>query len=409
MKGEILAESGMVRRRILVLAPLPPRSDSHQGGSQLIARQLNNIAAAHSVRLLYFRTPGEPDMEPALASLCESVEAISRPAPLQHSRWCRLMLALCRGTPMWVSEWGEERFRRRIRETIAEWRPEIIHVEFHIMGQYFDAFEGIPSLLIHHEPGAPAAEERYRDSPGWQSWIRRRDHDAWRRYEQTLMPRFDAVICFSHADLRAIQAIAPQTNLLVVPPCGPSSLSPPAEPHDEPQILFIGNFGHPPNVDAAVRMGRVILPLVHRQRPDARLVLVGDAPPAVVRALRSDRVEVTGRVPSVAPYLSAASIVALPLRRGGGARIKTMEALSAGKAVIATQLAVEGLSVVPRHDYLAAETDEEFAAMITDLLADGELRRRLAGSARAWGEGYCRSRRILEAFNSVYAQLTERP
>ena len=142
--------------RILMLSPFPPHRDGLHGGAQLIGRQIYEIAGAHTVRLLYFRAPGEPGIEPALAARCESAEAVVRPAPERWTRWPRLLLANLQGRPMWASEWNEVPFRERIRRIIDEWQPDIVHVEFHILGQYRDAFAGIPALLVQHEPGTRA-------------------------------------------------------------------------------------------------------------------------------------------------------------------------------------------------------------------------------------------------------------
>jgi glycosyltransferase involved in cell wall biosynthesis len=131
---------------------------------------------------------------------------------------------------------------------------------------------------------------------------------------------------------------------------------------EDGRLLFVGNFGHPPNVDAAFRLTRDILPAVRRGGLSVQLDLVGDNPPPELREMASPVVNVTGRVPDVTPYLDRASLVVVPLRMGGGMRVKVLEALGAGKAVVASHLATEGLDLVDGQHVVHAETDDEFAA-----------------------------------------------
>ncbi len=101
---------------------------------------------------------------------------------------------------------------------------------------------------------------------------------------------------------------------------------------DEPlNLLFVGNFIHPPNIDAAVRLSNAIFPRVQAQIPGINLHIVGDQPTTQIRELANDNIVVTGRVPDVTPFLDRAAVVVVPLRMGGGLRVKVKEALAAGK------------------------------------------------------------------------------
>ena len=149
-------------------------------------------------------------------------------------------------------------------------------------------------------------------------------------------------------------------------------------------MLFVGSFGHPPNVDAAVRLARAIMPAVRARVPDALLEIVGDAPPPAVRELAGDGVVVTGRVPDVGPHLERAAVVAAPLHLGGGMRVKVLESLAAGKALVATPRALAGLELDAGRHALVASTDAELSDAMAALLEDPERRRRLGAAAREW-------------------------
>jgi glycosyltransferase involved in cell wall biosynthesis len=138
-----------------------------------------------------------------------------------------------------------------------------------------------------------------------------------------------------------------------------------------------------------------------------RLVLVGSNPPLELSRRADDHVEITGSVPDVTPYLDRASLVAVPLRLGGGMRVKVIEALAAGKAVVASRLAVEGLDVRDGEEIALAESDEDFSRQILRLLADRESRQRLAAAAWAWASKHPLWSEIAEAYERVYDRLLE--
>jgi glycosyltransferase involved in cell wall biosynthesis len=110
-------------------------------------------------------------------------------------------------------------------------------------------------------------------------------------------------------------------------------------------------------------------------------------------------------VPDVAPYLDAAAVVVVPLRLGGGMRVKVLEALGAGKAVVCSPLAAEGLDVADGAELLLAESDEEFAAAIARLLGDAALRRALGASARNWARERASAGDRIAAYEALYREL----
>jgi glycosyltransferase involved in cell wall biosynthesis len=174
-------------------------------------------------------------------------------------------------------------------------------------------------------------------------------------------------------------------------------------------VLFVGNFVHPPNVDAATRLVRRIFPRVRERHPDLSLHIVGENPPPDLVVASDDGIVVTGRVPDLVPYVEQAAVVAAPLRFGGGMRVKVLEALAAGKPLVASRLAVEGLDVADGDQLLTAETDEEFADRISLVLRDGELRLRLGARARAWANENLTWDRSIDEYERLYERLLGRP
>jgi glycosyltransferase involved in cell wall biosynthesis len=173
----------------------------------------------------------------------------------------------------------------------------------------------------------------------------------------------------------------------------------------EPAIAFVGGYMHPPNVDAALRLLRSIAPAVRRRVPRLRLLVVGADPAREMRDAAGPLDVVTGRVPDVNPYVDEAALLALPIRLGGGMRVKLLEALAAGKAVVATRLAAAGLDVEDGRELVLAETDEEFEAALVGLLEDEQRRGELARNAREWALRNLSWDPRVEAYERLYRSL----
>ncbi|MGE0702982.1 MAG: glycosyltransferase [Vicinamibacterales bacterium] len=147
-------------------------------------------------------------------------------------------------------------------------------------------------------------------------------------------------------------------------------------------LLFTGRMNYEPNADAAVYAAEKILPVVRQQVPGATLHVVGANPTPKVSALASDAVAVYGRVEDVRPHHQNAEVVIVPVRKGGGTRLKVLEAAAAGKAIVSTTLGVEGLAFRPGRDVLVADTPESLAAAVVSLLGDPGRRAELGAHAR---------------------------
>jgi glycosyltransferase involved in cell wall biosynthesis len=148
-------------------------------------------------------------------------------------------------------------------------------------------------------------------------------------------------------------------------------------------LLFVANFGYPPSADAARLLLDHVLPGVRNQVPEVSLALVGTDPPEWLRAAAAadPRVVVTGRVPDVLPWLLAAKVFVAPMRLGGGVKVKLLEALAVGKAVVTTRVGMQGLRDLPPGSLVEAADIGQFVHAVAHLLTSAPARR--AQEARA--------------------------
>ncbi len=396
------------RRRVLCLLPFPPDPDGKHGAARMTGQLLHSLAGSHDIAALHLRAREEPPLDPALRDRLALVVQVDRPSlegggsTLRALRRARGLLG---GTPTWAMDWAVPEFARTVRDIAAEWRPDVIQAELHIMGQYLSDLTQ-PTVLVEHDPGAASAAGLAVWERGARSVGRRVDAAVWRQYEARVLMTADAVVAFTEADRSALSALAPAARVIRIAP----GIAIPAQPSDPvgtdpPRVLFLGSFVHPPNVEAATRLARVIFPPVRARLPNTVLEIVGDAPPLEVRALAGEGVVVTGGIADTAPYLEQAAVVAAPLRLGGGMRVKVLEALAAGKALVATPRAVAGIELVPGTHALVADTDTELADHLIALLERADRRRQLGNAAREWATAHLGWEHATAAYGRLYSDL----
>jgi glycosyltransferase involved in cell wall biosynthesis len=180
--------------------------------------------------------------------------------------------------------------------------------------------------------------------------------------------------------------------------------------HDDPcgwpseqDLVFTGKMDFRPNVDAVLWFAQEVAPLLRQASPSPRFWIVGQNPhPRLAALANQPGVVLTGRVDDVRPYIAAAGVYAVPLRIGGGTRLKVLEAMAMGKAIVSTRLGCEGFDLVPGQEMLIADTPAEFAAAVLALLHDPDRRERMGRAARRFAESWYDWSAILPRLEQAY-------
>lgn len=404
-------------RRVLILAPFPPRLDGRHGGSRSVAHLVRHLAERNRVTLAFLRADDEESVDREIAAACDLVHEETRPGTSHSSvrPWPRALAVLpqlAAGKPLWVAARWHEPFARRIRLLAAKWQPHIVQAAYGAMGQYLRLATsgGARSVLTVYEPGAATSRERSREGGmiarlGWRMSAR-----LWARYERSLLGTTDATVVLTDRDRREMQALCPQARIVQIP-LGITVPAVAADPVgvEPPALLFVGNYLHPPNLTAAHRLASELFPPLRSRFPGLRLWLVGDNAPDSLRRLEREGIEVTGRVPDVGVYLERAAVFVAPLTTGGGMRVKVLEAMAAGKAVVASPTAAEGLAVESGEQLLMAQSDGDFVRAVEVLLSDPGLRARLGGTARRWVAENLSWDHCAAEYDALYDSLCETP
>lgn len=262
----------------------------------------------------------------------------------------------------------------------------------------------VPAVLTVHNVTADYYAQRAASARGLRRAAYRVESARAERFIGPLLERYARVVAMSDADAALLRART-STPVEVVPngtTIGPVVVAVQAHP----TILFTGTMNHPPNREGILWFHAHVWPLVRRELPDARLLVVGRHPQAEVLALaeRDRSVEVTGEVADMAPYFADATVVVAPLLSGGGTRLKILDAFAARRAVVATSLGAAGLDVQGGRHLLVADDGPGFASATVRLLTDARLRdeiaargRRLVEERYGWGTLGTRLGEILRA------------
>jgi glycosyltransferase involved in cell wall biosynthesis len=391
--------------KLLVLSPFVPDPAALSGAPRAIFDRLHLLADRNEITVIAMRASGERADAPALESCGVTLRTVRRRTLTAASsprarRWKRIRLAiglLVDPRPLLVQEFGDRTICAAIRTALASQRFDQVLVEHILMAQYIPCVrDGSPvrTTLSDHDVAASdtaGAGDWFRVP--FKGWLARLDRVKWHRYTRRAYRSATSILVPTAEDARVVRMNVPDADVRVVPFGIADHVVNPVSHSTgvggmrgggrEPStLLFVGNFEHAPNRDAAHILATQIMPLVWQRNDETRLWLVGHAPTATILALRGSRIEVFADVDSVEPYLSAATLFVAPIRDGGGMRMKLLEAFESGIPVITTSLGSRGLGATAGNDIVIAESALEFTEAIVALLADRERRDRVGAAGR---------------------------
>ena len=354
---------GLPQMEILFLTahlPYPPASGGRRREYELISR----LGKYFKIHLCSLTSDPEIDnlnsryLEPCCASI--SLFRISNPKELNwHTQ----------GRPWLMNKYYSEEGLLRISQLLKDRRFDLVHIEGYYLMQLLPAGLDLPVVLVEHNIEYSLDLQRTILSRSCQDFL-----SNWREYyytlswERTFWRRATKVITLTDEDKKMIRHVEHGIDVQMIPngidhetsiyPPGSSRTKSTAEWNRYmsiqcntcSSILFVCNFAYEPNVDAALYFSRFIFPLILNRVPNTILFLVGNSPPDEVLALMNtnylcSHIKVTGYVESLNPFYKAAHVVICTLRIGGGIKIKILEALKAGKAIVSTSVGAQGLNL----------------------------------------------------------------
>ena len=374
--------------RVLFLTPYlptPPRF----GGQRRLHGLMAEVARRHEVLSLSFVDPREDASESlrATGAYCQRVVTVSNRllganGPEKRLRQFGSLLGLR------SYEYAINRTRTMqaaIDDLLAQEHLDVVQVEFSQMAVYrFARKSGSPRLCLDEHN---IEYDVLRRTAGADVGIVRRAYNAvdWRKLrseERGAWRTFDGCVVTSARDQQLLNRDAPEVRTTVVPNgVDIDTFTPSAAPPDPNTVLFFGAINYYPNTDGLLFFLREAWPLLKARRPGVRLRIVGPKPPPAIASWPDPSVEVVGYVDDVRAEIAKAAVIVAPLRIGGGTRLKVLEAMALGKAIVSTTLGAEGIDAAHERDILIADDGEALAAQLARVLGDDALARRLGSAA----------------------------
>jgi polysaccharide biosynthesis protein PslH len=374
------------RLRILTVAARP-FYPADTGGRIRSSQIFERLSRVHHVTMLCFRTPADSAHQIERMRACaSSVEAVPwRETPKFTTRFYgELASSLASPLPYTVRKYRSTGMRDRIHALLASGEYDLLLCDFlqpsiNCIDERFG-----PKVLFQHNVEAVIQRRQatHAANPLARTYLHL-EAAKLARYEARAARAFDRCIMVSDDDCRTMESEYAATNTVSVPTGVDVEYFAPADEGPAPEIVFVGSMDWLPNQDAAAYFIEDILPRI-RQVVPATFTIVGRNPPESLRRLTASHpyVRVTGTVDDVRPYVARAQVCVVPLRIGGGTRIKIFEAMAMQKAIVSTSVGAEGLPVTHDANILLADDPSGFAAHAVGLLQAPETRRRLGEAGR---------------------------
>ncbi len=376
--------------RVAVFTPYLPYPPDN-GGKIRSYQLLRALAARCDVDLYSVHFGAEPPQETitALREFCCQVVSLAVEKPWRtRDRWRRAFASLPRSADYFMTPDSLALADRHLR---AGQYAAVVADEI-CMSPYAELAPYLPRVIARQKVDHLHYAEMAKARPwGSEKVLDSLEATKLRNYERAKMPLYQAFMACSQHDVEIIGRDAPEAQALVVPNgVDLDAFVPSGAPKTgEPILLFVGAMHYYPNIDAMRFFFETMYERIIQALPNLRIQIVGHSPvPEIQQLAQRPGVAVVGSVPDMRPYLEAATVFMVPLRLGGGTRLKIVEAMAMGLPVVSTSVGAEGLAISPGNDILIADAPSSFVEDVLRLLNDGELRTRLSAGGRQLAKRY---------------------
>jgi len=391
--------------RLLILTPQFPYPP-HQGTTIRNYNLIRQLAKRHEIELLTFvEEPGEVEAGGSLKAYCAAIHTVPTP---RRSMLDRIRDTFLSPLPDMGLRLESEAMHQCLAALLKTDSYDVIQIEGIEMGPYLLQIVNGERQVARDRPLIVFDDhncEYLLQRRAFETDVRQPDHWVgafysliqWKKlahYERRCCEAADRVVAVSEADGKALKRLVPGLEVTVVPNGVDGATYDPrrVEPLDlgPAAIVFTGKMDFRPNVDGVLWFSRQVLPRVRAQVPQAHFYIVGQRPHRRLEPLLDDpAVTITGFVPHIQPYIAGAAVYVVPLRIGGGTRLKLLEAMALERAIVSTSLGCEGFPLTPGKHLLVANEPAAFARAVVTLLRDPSHRATLGRAARAFAvKGY---------------------
>ncbi len=376
-----------------------------KGGQIRTLETLKRLHARHEVHYVGLTAPGETEGPERAGEYSSRSFAVTHEAPPKTSSafaW-QLLGGAVSSIPLAVSRWNPPTLKRKISELRASEKYDAVFCDFLAPAPSFESLDEV--ILFQHNVETMLWRRHAAQAQGaMRRFYFRRQAERMERYERSVCRAVRRVVAVSEADSRAMRELFGVNDIPAVPTgVDTDYFAPPERAEPGADLVFLGSMDWMPNIDGVQHFCREIWPRIVERRPETTLAIVGRRPAgAVIELSREDsRITVTGTVDDVRPYLWGAKLSIVPLRIGGGTRLKIYESMAAGLACVSTTIGAEGLEIHPPSDIRIADESDDFAEQCLRLLNNPGERRSVAEAGLELVRGRFSWERVTDLFEQA--------
>jgi len=357
------------------------------GGPIIIYNRIKYLSQNHEVHLLSFIREEQKQYINTVGKFCKKLEYV--PYPPKRGIVGNIFDFFFSSRPNYMIQEYSKKMEQKVSEMVSTENYDVVISEFTMMAQYLYKNKVIPKttkkVMSVHECYTVARLKIMKKKPfSWDAVKAFFYYIRLRPYEFKMYTDADLVLALTPEGREELLHYNKKLPVKIVPHgVDVDFFNPEKRKSEKNAIMFLGNFGHKPNVDAVIYFYHEILPLIKKKISDVKFYIVGQKPPKEIQKYaKKDKVIVTGFVESVKPYFDKSMVSVIPVRLGGGFRGKSLEAMASGVPVVSTSLGVQGVKGKDGEQFLLAETSQEFADKICLLLTDENLHKHLSDNGR---------------------------
>ena len=392
--------------KILFLAVFPPYQNVAHAGGQLLYHYIRCLAErGHEIFLLTFCPEQERKCVEEMRFYCKEVHLVRTPASFPAR--CRKAPYLIIKPVEWVEAYSAE--MHSAVQQISRNHFDVVHVEGLWLTAYLKYFSHSIRVVDEVDVDSRIFQRKAENCSGLAKQYFQWKFRKTLSLEKEMASKADLVFAKSKLDQDYLLSMFPFCKVDVLPPWIESLSHPVASlaNRDAEMIIFTGNMSRKPNIESAIWLANVMLPLLHKDHPQTQLYIVGAAPAAEVRALESKDVHIIGQVTSLLPYYAKARVMLAPMMQGGGVITKVLEAMGSGCPAVGSDIANEGIGACDGRELFIANTADEFVKKTSLLLRDEKIWLNASIAGRQFVEDNYNWDNTCAFLNDTYSRLMQ--
>jgi len=393
--------------------PYPPKGGNLQRSYNL----LKEVAKKNRVYLIAFNQkavlPTAKDVQEAIKELkrfCDTVEILEIPSDASKFSWYYLVSCSFFSKYPYTVNWTKSYdMHSKIKRLAQRFHFDLAHFDTIGLAEYIRDIGSISKVLNHHNIESDMMLRRaFNERNLLKKTYFLLEASKLKKYEKRFCPKFDYNIAVSELDKKVLKKTVGNINIAVVPNGVDTNYFQPYRKNIKNNtLIFCGRLNAYPNEKGLIYFCKKVWPLLKQTIPQLQLRIIGRNPPKRIKKLASSQIgiEVVGYVDDIRPYVAEAEVYVCPIWDGGGTKLKILDALAMGKAVVATTIACEGIDVIPGKNVLIADTPIEFLEHIEILLQNSELKDKLGYHGRQLVEERYSWLIVGKKLNEVYSEV----